>query len=79
MKYNKILIMVVIYMWWNYGKISFSLQFSTISKFATMSSCDVIVMTNINSLNPGSYGDDNKLRRNLITRRHVDSLFKYRI
>lgn len=29
----------------------FSLQFSTISKFATMSPCDFIVVTNINSLN----------------------------
>lgn len=79
MKYTKVLIMAVIYMWWNYGKISFSLQFSTISKFATMSPCDFIVVTNINSLNLGSYRDNNKLRRNLITRRHVESLLKYRI
>lgn len=57
-------------------KISFSLQFSTISKFATMSPCDFIVVTNINSLNPGSYRDNNKLRRNLITRRHVESLLR---
>lgn len=55
-----------------------SLQFSTISKFTTMSTYNFIVTANINSLNSGSYMDNNKLRRNLITRRHVESLFKYR-
>ena len=55
-----------------------SLQFSTISKFTTMSTYNFIVTTNINSLNSGSYMDNNKLRRSLITRRQVESLFKYR-
>lgn len=71
--------MVVIYTWWNYGRISFSLHFSPFPKFATMSMCYFTVMAIINSLNSGSYRDNNKLRKNLITRRHVASLFKYRI
>lgn len=73
------MIMVLIYRRWNRGRISFSLQLSAFSKFATMSMCYFIVMTNINSLNSGSYRDNNKLRKNLIIRRHVETLFKHRI
>lgn len=37
-KYTKMLVMMVVCGWWNYGWILFSFHFSAFSKFATMSS-----------------------------------------
>lgn len=45
-------------------------------QICSMSMCYFVVRTNINSINSGSYRDNNKSRKNLITRRHVECLFK---